>query len=153
MKRIAAFATVFLFALAGLAAQDQHAGVSAYAGTVELRASITDFTALVTEGDAALQARSKGKAFLMLGSLAKPIVRDDSDFTAVAEFSEGRWIGTSSIELFRVYLEYRGDDYRFLLTVPVGTRAIALVDKPAIFRGPDGEAAVIFQVLSITVLN
>lgn len=153
MKRIVAVAIITLFALAGAFAQDQHAGASAYSGTMELRTSITDFAAMASGSDSAIQARTKGKAFMLLGSLAKPIVRDIDNFIAVAEFSEGRWIGTSNIELFRVYLEYRGDDYRFLLTVPVGTRAIVVVDRPTIAPGPDGEPAVFFQVLAITVLN
>ncbi|HPE35525.1 MAG TPA: hypothetical protein PK625_00110 [Spirochaetales bacterium] len=142
-----------LTAAAGLAAQDAPLGSERYTGTLELEISIEQLSTWAAQGQAAVQQQAAGKAFLLTGSMAKPIQSPGDTYTALIEFSEGKWIGTSRIELFRVYLELAGAEFEALGGITPGTRAIVVADKPTVKAGPDGKPAIYLRVISLRLLR
>ncbi len=153
MKRACLYALCGLVVIGAAGAQDRPMGTGSYTGTINIDGSIIEMADTARKGQAALEAYARNKAFLLFGSLSKPLLADSDTYEAVVEFTEGRWIGTSRIELFRVFLEVRGDDFAELSKITVGARAIAVVDRPVIKAGPDGQPAVFVRLLSIRLIR
>ncbi|HAE23108.1 MAG TPA: hypothetical protein DCG47_12405 [Spirochaetaceae bacterium] len=153
MKPVLFCALIALAAMSAAFAQDQALGDSQYNGTLVLNSSLIDLASLAQSGEAALRDFTRGKAFLLFGSLSKPIQSDATGYEAIMEFTEGRWIGSSRIELYRIFLKLSGSEYEALSGITVGTRAAVLIDGAVVQPGPDGKPAVYASARSVRVLR
>lgn len=154
MKRsILAFVVAAMVSI-GVFAQGAPVGKQSYAGTVELGTTITDLARLASSGSPAeLASRLKGKAFLLVGTLGKPVIAETETFSATAPFQEGVWSGTSSVSIVRVYLRFTGDEFADFAERERGIRAVALLDSGELAPAPDGGMAIYFRVVSIRAVE
>ncbi len=153
MKRALFCALIALVAAGAAFAQDQALGDSQYNGALILNGSLIDLARLAQSGEAALRDYTRGKAFLLFGSLSKPIPSEAEGYEAIMEFTEGRWIGNARIELYRIFLILSGEKFEALADIDVGTRAAILIDGAALRPGPDGKPAVYATARSVRVLR
>jgi hypothetical protein len=153
MKRALFCALIALAAMGAAFAEDQALGDSQYDGTLVLDGSLIELARLAQTGEAALRDYTRGKAFLLFGSLSKPIQSEAEGYEAIMEFTEGRWVGNSRIELYRIFLILSGSEYEALAGITVGTRAAVLIDGALLQPGPDGKPAVYATTRSVRVLR
>lgn len=148
MKRI----TLALLACAlslPLWAQGLPQGQKTYSGTVELGMTIAELASLAQRGDAGL-AQLQGRAFLILGTLAKPAVDEEAQpLSATAAFQQGVWEGNAAVRLVMVELRFQGDQFAGFLETARGVKAMALVDSPRLIDMPGVGLVISFRVLSV----
>ena len=150
MKRLicATVAAVAFISLA--AAQGAPLGEGTFVGRVDLRVGIARLAEIAAADDRAGLAEYSGDtAVLLFGTLSRPAVSSEEPFEAVVEFLEGEWIGTSKIVLHRVYLVFRGEDYREFLKDSSGRRTVVLARDATMRVSPDGARDVYLNVISL----
>ncbi len=152
MKRTILAVLAAVLAVSALAAQGEPVGRQAWTGTLELGTTISRLAELAGN-PAQAAAAVKGKAFLLVGTLGKPISGDTEPFSAVAPFQEGVWTGTSSVGILRIYLRFSGDEFAEFAGSVKGVRAVALLDSGELAPAPDGGMALFFRVVSIRVVE
>jgi hypothetical protein len=135
--------------VSAIPAQGLTSGAPEYRGTIDFSRSIADFSGIADRGDFLSLRNMQDKAFLLFGTLTKPIILDDAPYLAIAEFLEGQWVGRSRLLLHRVMLVFSGDSFIELLDGPTGLRAIALVRSPRLDDAPDGQPVIYLDVISI----
>lgn len=149
MKRMILALACAVALASALPAQGLTAGALEYRGTIDFSRSIADFSGMAERGDAQTLRTMREKAFLLFGTLTKPIVLDDTSYLAFAEFLEGEWVGTSRLLLHRVLLIFSGEEFRELLDGPSGLRAVAIVGNPRLEEAPDGVPVIYLDVIAI----
>jgi len=149
MRRTTLASLVLVMAAFAAFAQDRAVGAESYAGTVALDQSIIELARFAGQSQASLDAFARGRAFLLVGSLSRPLVVSDDPPRSVIELSQGRWVGTSRIELFKLLLVADGEAFRAL----DGVRAVVVADRPMVGSGPDGEPAVLLRAISIQIIR
>lgn len=131
-------------------AQGAPAGSRQYSGTIELGMTVADFASLAsTASPAEIAAKLKGRAFLLLGTLSKPIIAESENFSALATLQQGVWTGTSAVSIVRIYVRFSGDEFADFVEGAKGVRVMALLDSPELAAAPEGGMALFFRVLSI----
>ena len=153
MRRTTLASLVLVMAAFAAFAQDRAVGAESYAGTVALDQSIIELARFAGQSQASLDAFARGRAFLLVGSLSRPLVVSDDPPRSVIELSQGRWVGTSRIELFKLLLVADGEAFRALDGLTDGVRAVVLADRPMVGSGPDGEPAVLLRAISIQIIR
>jgi len=134
-----------------LTAQSIPHGQKAYSGTIELGMSIADIAAMARSGSS---AQLQGRAFLIMGTLAKPAVDEEAPvLTAVAALQQGIWESSSSIKLAMVQLRFQGDQFAEFLTSARGLRVVVIIDMPTLVEIPGIGQVVSFRVLSIQAVE
>lgn len=153
MRRTTLASLVLVMAAFAAFAQDRALGAESYTGTVALDQTVIELARFVGQGQAKLDAFARGRAFLLVGSLSRPLIVSDDPPRYLIELSQGRWVGTSRIELFKLLLVADGESFKALHGVTDGVRAVIMADRPMIGSGPDGEPAVILRAISIQVIR
>ncbi|HRW23996.1 MAG TPA: hypothetical protein P5298_06275 [Spirochaetia bacterium] len=148
MKRILFAAAIAASALATATAQSAPVGEPSYDGRIELGVSVAGLSALAETGDEAALAPLSDRAILLLGTLSAPSVTGDEPYEAVVEFMEGEWRDPSTLLLHRVFIVFRGEEYRSFLKGSAGKRAVIVAREPTLGPSPHGGYAVYLEVVS-----
>ena len=147
--------TIFAVALAialvsAAAAQGAPIGEPSFVGSIDLTVGIARLAGLARSPDGlSAGGISKDSALLLFGTLSHPSVESEEPFWAVAEFLEGEWVGTSRLELHRVFLHFRGEAYREFLDGASGLRTVVIARNASIREGKDGSRDVHLDVVSV----
>jgi hypothetical protein len=149
MKRFLTGLLLLTIAIPAILAQGLMVGISNYTGTIELGMSIGSFAAIASRGDAEALEALQDQAFLLSGTLSRPIVQEDDPFVAIFEFMEGEWLNPAKVVLHRVLLVFSDAEFSDYLAEASGIRALALVKYPQLVIGPDGALMVLFEALGI----
>lgn len=129
-------------------------GQASFSGRTILDASISGLAAMAAANDqAALEAMGQSSAYVLFGTMAKPVVASDEPFEAVVELMEGAWVGTSSLVLNRVHLVFQGEEFRALMDEARGLKAVVIATQPTIVQMQDGSGAMVMLVLSARVIH
>lgn len=153
MRRTTIAGLVLVMAAFAAFAQDKAVGAEGYVGAVALDQTVIELALFAGRDQASLDDFARGRAFLLVGSLSRPLVVSDEPPRSVIELSQGRWVGSSRIELFKLLLVADGEAFTALDGVTDGSRAVVVADRPMIGAGPDGEPAVILRAISIQVIR
>lgn len=149
MKRmILALACAVVLASA-ISAQGVTSGTLEYRGIIDFGSSIADFAAMAERGESLSVRNLQDRAFLLFGTLTKPVFLDEGPDFAIAEFLEGQWVGKSRLLLHRVMLAFSGEKFLELLNGPTGLRAVAIVRNPRLGKAPDGHQVIYLDVIAI----
>lgn len=144
---------VLALAIAGLfpaAAQGAPLGEESFVGRIDLRIGIAQLAELARNGDAQALARMSGdRALLLFGTLSRPVVTSEEPFEAATEFLEGEWVGTSKLLLHRVFLVFKGEEYRQFLDGSSGKRTVVIARNPTLRSSPEGSSDVSLEVVSV----
>jgi hypothetical protein len=125
-------------------------GDDVFVGRLHLDADITRLANIARSGDeATLLSLSTDSSFLLFGTLSRSSVESEEPFWAVSEFLEGAWIGTSEIRLYRVFLQFRGEQYRDFLEGSAGKQAVVIAKDATLRANRDGSKDVYLSVVSI----
>lgn len=154
MRRTLCALALMLAAVTMAAAQDASLGGGAsvgygdgaYTGRIDLQMTIARLAAMASRGEL---SASDGTAYLLYGTMSRPVVASEEPFVAVAEYLEGEWIGTSKVVLHRVYLVFRGEAYREFLSGVSGMKAVVTVRDATVKPAPDGTPSAYLEVMSL----
>ena len=130
-------------------AQGLNSGAAEYRGIIDFTKTIADFSGIAARGDFLPLRNMQDKAYLLFGTLTRPIPREEDPYLAYAEFLEGEWLGKSQLVLHRVMLIFSGEEFRELLDGPPGLRAVAVVRSPRLEAAPDGSPVIYLDVVAI----
>jgi hypothetical protein len=144
---------IMVLAIAGLfsaTAQGAPLGEESFVGRIDLRIGIAQLAEMAKNGDAQALARMSGdRALLLFGTLSRPVVTSEEPFEAATEFLEGEWVGTSKLLLHRVFLVFKGEEYREFLDGSSGRRTVVIARNPSLRTSPDGSRDVSLEVVSL----
>jgi hypothetical protein len=144
---------VVALTIAGLfsaAAQGAPLGEESFVGRIDLRIGIAQLAELARNGDVQALARMSGdRALLLFGTLSRPVVTSEAPFEAATEFLEGEWVGTSKLLLHRVFLVFKGEEYREFLDGSSGKRTVVIARNPTLRSSPEGSRDVSLEVVSV----
>lgn len=149
MKRVILALACAVALASAIPAQGLVSGALEYRGTMDFSKSIADFSGMAERGESQALRNMQDKAFLLFGTLTKPIILEEDPYLAFAEFLEGAWVGRSQLVLHRVLLVFSGNSFQELLDGPSGLRAVALVRSPRLEQAPDGVPVIYLDVISI----
>lgn len=153
MKRMLFALTLTAVALTAAAAQSAPVGEPSFEGRIELGVSIASLSALAETGDETALAPLSDVAILLLGTLSAPTVAVDEPYEAVVEYMEGEWKDPSTLLLHRVFIVFRGDEYRSFLEGSAGERAVVVARRPTLRPSPTGGYAVYLEVVSARIAS
>lgn len=150
MFRVIALAVAFVSPAMAQGTQGASVGDAVFSGRLDLQASIAGLSALARSADSqALAGIPRDMALLLFGTLSKPMTESEEPFWSVAEFMEGSWVGTSKIELHRVFIHFRGERFRDFLEGASGMRAVIIARNASIREERDGTRAIHLDAVSV----
>jgi hypothetical protein len=149
MKRVILALACAVALASSIPAQGMTSGAMEYRGTMDFSRSIADFAGMAERGEFLALRNLQDKAFLLFGTLTKPVFLDEGPYLAFAEFLEGQWVGKSRLLLHRVILAFPGEEFLELLDGPTGLRAVAIVRNPRLDKAPDGSPVIYLDVIAV----
>ncbi|PKL26026.1 MAG: hypothetical protein CVV47_02530 [Spirochaetae bacterium HGW-Spirochaetae-3] len=150
MKRTFCAIAMAIALVSAVAAQGAPIGAPSFVGRIDLSIGIARLAEMARADDTEALARISGEdALLLFGTLSRPSIGSEEPYEAVAEFLEGEWIGTSKIVLHRVFLVFRGEDFREFLDGSSGRRTVVIARDATFRTSPDGARDVYLDVISV----